>query len=158
MDERLGQLDALPHAGGVAADRAVALLEQPHVPEDLGGPLACRRAREAGHLRQVGHELRGRDVGRQDVVLGHVADLLADPRPFPHDVETEDRRRAVRGPKEPEQDPQERALAGPVRPDEPDHARFDGDREGVEREDPAPGARVAERERLRLDEGHSRGV
>ena len=45
VDERLGQLDALLHAGRVAADRAIALLEQPDVAQDLGGPLACGGAR-----------------------------------------------------------------------------------------------------------------
>ena len=43
VDERLGELDPLLHAGRVAADRAVALLVQPDVAEDLGGPLAGGR-------------------------------------------------------------------------------------------------------------------
>ena len=47
VDERLGELDPLLHAGRVAADRAVALLVQPDVAEDLGRPLAGGR-RSAG--------------------------------------------------------------------------------------------------------------
>ena len=47
VDERLGELDPLLHAGRVAADRAVALLVQPDVAQHLGRPLAGRRARAA---------------------------------------------------------------------------------------------------------------
>ena len=53
VDERLGELDPLLHPGRVAADRAVALLVQPDVAEDLGGPLAGGGARQAGHPRHV---------------------------------------------------------------------------------------------------------
>ena len=37
VDQRLGQLHPLLHAGGVAADRAVALLVQADVAQRLGG-------------------------------------------------------------------------------------------------------------------------
>ena len=40
VDERLGQLHALLHAGRIAADRPVALLVQADVTEDLGRSLA----------------------------------------------------------------------------------------------------------------------
>ena len=39
-DERLGQLGALAHAGGEAADRAEAGLVEADQVEDVGGPLA----------------------------------------------------------------------------------------------------------------------
>ena len=39
VDERLGQLHPLLHAGGVAADLAVALLVEPDVAQRLGGAL-----------------------------------------------------------------------------------------------------------------------
>ena len=39
MDQRLGQLDALLHARGVAAHGSVALLEEAHVPQHLGAAL-----------------------------------------------------------------------------------------------------------------------
>ena len=42
VDERLGELDPLLHAGRIAADRPVALLVQADVAEHLGGPLAGR--------------------------------------------------------------------------------------------------------------------
>ena len=45
VDERLGELDPLLHPGRVAADRAVALLVQADVAQDLGRPLAGRRRR-----------------------------------------------------------------------------------------------------------------
>ena len=40
MNERLGQLHALFHAGGIAADRPVALLVQADVTEHLGRSFA----------------------------------------------------------------------------------------------------------------------
>ena len=102
VDERLGELDALLHAGRVAADRPIALLVEADVAEDVGRPLPRRaggQPRDAGH---VAHELGGADVRRQAVVLGHVADQLADPRALGRGVEVEDgglalgRRRAGR--------------------------------------------------------------
>ena len=53
VDEGLGELDPLLHAGRVAADRAIALLVQADVAEDLGGPLAGGGARQAGHPGHV---------------------------------------------------------------------------------------------------------
>ena len=47
VDERLGQLDPLLHAGRVAADRPVALLVQADVAQHLGRPLAGGRRRAA---------------------------------------------------------------------------------------------------------------
>ena len=94
VDERLGELHPLLHAGRVPADRPVALLEQPDVAQDLGGPLASGRRREAGHLGEVGDELGRRVVGRQGVVLGHVADELADAGALAGGVEVHDPRRS----------------------------------------------------------------
>jgi hypothetical protein len=78
VDERLGQLDPLLHAGGVAADLAVALLVEADVAQGLGRPLAGRGGRKSTDARHVGDELRRREVGRQAVVLRHVPDVLAD--------------------------------------------------------------------------------
>ena len=47
VHERLGELDPLLHAGGVAADRPVALLVEPDVAQRVGGALPGRRARAA---------------------------------------------------------------------------------------------------------------
>ena len=57
VDERLGELDPLLHPGRVAADRAVALLVQPDMAEDLGRTLAGRGPR-AG--RRSGRDARRR--------------------------------------------------------------------------------------------------
>src|SRR5262245_7594527 len=43
VDERLGELDPLLHAGRIAADRSIALLEQADVAEHFGGALAGGR-------------------------------------------------------------------------------------------------------------------
>ena len=74
VDQGLGQLGALLHAGRVAAHRAVALLGEADMAEHVGGALAGCRAGQAGHLGQVDDEVAGADVRRQAVVLGHVAD------------------------------------------------------------------------------------
>ena len=78
MDERLGELDALAHAGGVASHLAVAGLEKSDVAEDFCGALASGVAGEAAHLGHVPDEFGGGHVEREAVVLGHVADVLAE--------------------------------------------------------------------------------
>ena len=123
VDERLGELDPLLHPRRVAADRPVPLLVQAHVAEDLGGPLPGRGLRQAGHQREMRDDVGRRGVRRQAVVLGHVADVLADVGALGPDVEVEDRRRSARRVDEPEQDLDQRALAGAVRADEADDAR-----------------------------------
>ncbi len=137
VDQRLGELDPLAHPRAVAADRPVPLLVQPDVAQDLGGPLAGRGPGQPGDLGEVGDDVGRRHVRRQAVVLGHVADELADRDPVRRDVEVEDQRRAARRRDEPEQDLQERALARAVRPDEPDDAGLDLERQAVERGDRA---------------------
>ena len=47
VHQRLGQLDPLLHAGGVAADLAVALLVEADVAQRLGGPLSGARYGQA---------------------------------------------------------------------------------------------------------------
>ena len=155
VDERLGELDPLLHPGRVAADRPVALLVQPDVAEDLGGPLASRGARQARHQREVRDDLRRRDVRGKAVVLGHVADELADVGALRPDVEVEDRRLAARRIDQAEQDLEQGALAGAVRADEADDPPVDVDREPVEGSD---AARVALRQRPDRDQGHRRRV
>ena len=79
VHERLGQLDPLLHAGGVAADLAVALLVETRRGAAPRRPARGRRcAGRPAHPGHVGHELGGGQVGRQAVVLGHVADPGAD--------------------------------------------------------------------------------
>ena len=137
VDERLGELDPLLHAGRIATDRAVALLVQPDMAEDLGGPLAGGRARQTRHPRHVSHEVGGRRVRRQAVVLGHVADELPDRRALGAHVETHDRGVAGRRLEEPEEDLDERALAGAVGADQADDPGLQLEGQAVERDDAA---------------------
>ena len=145
MDERLGELHALPHAGRVAAHLAVALLEEPDVTERLGRALAGGGARQPVHLRHVRDELGGADLEREAVVLGHVADQLPDLEAVRGDVEAEHLGRAGRRLEQAEQDLDQRALAGAVRADEPDHARLEVEVEVVERDDGAESLRQRSR-------------
>ena len=135
VDERLGELDALLHAGRVAADGPVALLVQADVPEDLGRPLASGVGRQAGDAGHVGHELGGAHVGGQAVVLGRVAHQLADAGGMVGDVVPEHEGRARGGRQQPEQDADERRLAGAVRPDQPDDRGPHLEGQLVERDD-----------------------
>ena len=155
VDERLSELDALLHAGRVATDRPIALLVQPDVPEDLGGPLPRRRPRQPGHRREMRHEIRCGHVRRQAVVLRHVADELTNPDPLPRDVEVEERRTTGRCVDQTEEDLEQRALAGAVRSDEPDDPGLEIDREAVQRRD-ATG--IALRQAVDRDEAHRRRV
>ena len=76
VHERLRELDALLHAGRVAADESISLLVQSDVPQHLGGALARGGERQSGDLPHVRDEVGAADVERQAVVLGHVADEL----------------------------------------------------------------------------------
>ena len=57
VDERLGELDPLLHAGRIATDRAIALLVQPDVAQHLGGAFAGRRRGQPRHARHVADEI-----------------------------------------------------------------------------------------------------
>ena len=154
VHQGLGELDPLLASPWSSRRWPVALLEEPNVAQDLCRPLASRGPRQAGHLGEMRHEVRRGDVGRQDVVLGHVPDLLTDPRAVASDVEVQHGGRAGGRGEEPEEDPEERALAGAVGTHEPDDPRLDRDGEIVEGKDSAAGTRVSEGERLGRDEGH----
>jgi hypothetical protein len=95
--QALGELHALSHARGVAAHRPVPLLVQADVPEDVRRTLAGGRRRQPGHPGHVHHELGGGDIRRQAIVLGHIADALADCRAVGCHVEAEDVGTAFRG-------------------------------------------------------------
>ena len=125
VDEGLGQLDALPHAGGVAADRPVALLVEPDVAQDLGGALAGRRARQPGH-RAMWARTRsrsGRAAGSRARACSRRAGRIVDA--LRRDVEAEDLAPSRGRRQQAEQDPDHRGLAGAVGADQPDDARLE---------------------------------
>ena len=136
--EGLGELDPLLHAGGVGADLPVALLVQADVAQRLGGPLPGGGRREAGHAAHVRDELGRRDVRRQAVVLGHVADELPDLHRRPSDaVVAEHLRHALRGLKQAEEDLDQGRLARAVGADQAGDAGREGDGQARERGDAA---------------------
>src|SRR6185437_5825618 len=148
-DQRLGQLDPLLHPGRIGADQPVPLLVQPDMAQGLGGPLFGRRSRESGHPAQVGHELGAGDVGRQAVVLGHVAGEGADPFRVYRGVAAEHARPAVGGRDQAQQDLDQCGLAGAVRADQP---RDPGREHGREPVQGGHAARVPLGQRLGLDD------
>ena len=94
--------------------------------QDLGRSLAGGGARQPGDAGHVGDELGSSNVGRQAIVLGHVAHHLANRSRLPNRVHAEDRGgSACRGQKA-QQDLEQRALACPVRADQADNAGLDG--------------------------------
>ena len=123
--ERLGQLGALAHPGGEAADRPEARLVETDQVEDVRGPLAGGTRRQPTQLAERGHEVRRRLVGRQAVVLGHVA----EPRPHGDgiggDVDAAHLDAPLGRMGETEQQPKHRGLAGTVGADQPDAAPRD---------------------------------
>src|SRR5688500_17244763 len=85
----------------------------------------------------MGDEIgRGR-IRRERVVLGHVADELADLRPVRPHVQVEDGGGAAGRLDQPQQDLEQRALARAVRADQPDDPRLDLEGEAIERGDGA---------------------
>ena len=119
--------------------------------QDVGGPLACGGTGQAGHPGHVVHEVIGRDVAGQAVVLRHVADVLADADALGRDIRVQDARPTRRRRQQPEQDADERRLARTVGSDEADDARLDVEREAIERRD-ARGVSLGEG--LECDERH----
>ena len=118
-DQRLGQLDPLLHAGGVGTDQAVPLLVQPDVAQRLGRAFLGHRGRQPRHPAQVGHELGRGHVGRQAIVLRHVAEQGPDPLAAGLAVVTEHLGLALGRRDEPEQDLDQGRLARAVRADQP---------------------------------------
>ena len=72
--DRRGELHALPLAGRHRPDRAEALLAEPDEPERVVGALHGGAAGEEVDLGQVAHEVGRRELRREVVVLGRVAD------------------------------------------------------------------------------------
>ena len=89
VDQRLGQLDPLLHAGGIGLDVAVARLAQAHVVEHLVRALHRVGARQPGQLPAVGDEGHRGHAGDVRVGLRHVADAAADLERLGRDVEPE---------------------------------------------------------------------
>ena len=78
VHERLRQLDALLHAGGIGFDVAIARLAEADVEEHFVRALHRVDARQPGQLAAVGDEGHGVHAGNVRVALRHVADARAD--------------------------------------------------------------------------------
>jgi hypothetical protein len=134
VHQRLAQLDALLHPGRVAADRAVALLEQPGVAQRVGGARARGGRRQPAQLRHVRQELGRAHLARQAVVLRHVADARAHAHAG-RGVLAEHQRPARGGAQEPHEDLDRGALAGAVLAEDAGDAVVDAEAHVVERDD-----------------------
>ena len=134
VGEGLGELGLLLHPGRVAAHRSVPLLGQPDVAQHLGGALARRHARQAGHHRHVDDEVARADVRWEAVVLGQVADLRAHLGALGDDVVAEHLGPAAGRGDQAEEDLEQRRLARAVGPDEAGRALTDLEGQGVEGE------------------------
>jgi hypothetical protein len=153
VDQGLGELDALLHAGGVAADAAVALLVEPDVAQCLGRSFPGHGGGQSADASHVGDELGGDHVRRQAVVFRHVADPGADAVTVGERVQAEHADLAGRGLEQAQRQLDQRALSGAVDADQTDHPRLDGHgeiRQGGHL------VVVAHFERAGLDERHGR--
>ena len=148
VDEGLGELDALLHAGGVLFDVPVALLVEADVAEDVGGAGAGGDGGDAAHLGHVPEELGRRDGVGEAVVLGHVTEPHAHLDVFVG-LFAEDLGVAGGGREEAEKELHGRALARAVWPEQPGDAVEYLDVHPVERD----GIAVALREALGFEKG-----
>src|SRR5215470_7889042 len=146
----LGQLHALLHAGGIGADEPVPLLVQADVPQRLGRAFLGHRGRQARDAAQVGDELGRGHIGREAVVLGHVAEQGPDRLAAGLAVTAEHLGPALGRRDEPEQDLDQRGLARAVGADQPGDAGGDRDVQAVQR---GHVARVHLGQRGGLDDG-----
>ena len=108
---------------------------QPDQEEGLRGSPPRFDRRDPAELRGIRHEVGRGLVQGKALVLGHVADPLAEPgRVFGH-RRSEDRDLPVGRPDEAEHEPDEGGLAGAVGPDEAGHAGMDVEIDILERPD-----------------------
>ncbi len=77
VHQRLGQLDPLALAGRHRADGTEPLLAKADLEQDLARAHHRRAMRDAPHLSEVADQLARLNVGWKPVVLGRVADPLA---------------------------------------------------------------------------------
>jgi hypothetical protein len=138
VDERLGQLHTLLHAGGVAADLAVTLLVEADVAQRLRRALAGRRTRQAAHPAEVGDQLGRAEVGRQAVVLRQVADARPHRRRVRRGVEPEHPYLAAGRRQQAQHDLDQCGLARAVGADQTHDARFDRNSQVGERRHAVP--------------------
>ena len=155
MDQGLGELDPLLHAGGVAAHRPVALLVEPDVTQRRRRRARGRPcARQARHPCQVDDELGGAHVRRQAVVLGHVADARGSAAPAWRRRGRAPSPCRTSGNEQAQEDLDQGRLTGTVRADQTHHTGRDVDAEVRQRGDGAE----APRQRSRREEGHAASV
>ena len=105
VDQRLGQLGALLHAGREGADEARALLLEAHLEQHLRGAQHRVAARQAAQLGHVHDQVARGHLQRQAVELGHVAQPAADLGRVAGGVDAEHRDPALVRAHEAEQEP-----------------------------------------------------
>ena len=117
----LSELHLLLHARRVLRDLAVALFLDPDELQHVMRA-ADRTVRvEPAHAAHEGDEADARHIRDQAIMLGHVADALAQ-RHAVEDVAAEDLRGSRGGLEEAQEQPEERRLAGAVWADESDRS------------------------------------
>ena len=134
VDERLRELYALLHAGRVAADRAIALLEQAHVPQRVRRAGPCARRRQPAQLRHVREELSGAHARRETIVLRHVPELCAHGDALGR-ILAQDHRRAGGRLEQTQEDLDGRALPGSVLTENPGDSVEDAEADAAEGHD-----------------------
>ena len=164
--DRGGELHALALAGRHRPHRPEALLAEADEPERLVRALHRRAAGQQVHLGEVADEVARRELGRELVVLGRVADAGAHLDARCRGVAPEDRQLAGVARAEPEHERHERRLARAVRPEQardpgPDVRGQPGERDGAAEalDDVARGDDALGRARLggRMDTAGRRG-
>ena len=114
VGEGLGELHPLALAGGHGAERPAALLAQPDLPQHVRCPVGGLAVGEAVDLGDVADEVDRLHVGREQVVLGGVAEQRPDLGAGGGRVDAEHPDLALVGLVEPEDQPEQAGLAGAV--------------------------------------------
>ena len=134
MDDRAGELDALPLAGRHRPDGPEPLLAEPDLPECIVGPLDRGTPRQAVELAQMANEIGCMHVGRQVVMLRCEADARPDVDARCRGIVAEDGQLAGIARSQAEHEGDEGRLAGTVRPEQAGDAVPDVDVEPVDGE------------------------
>ena len=143
VDDRAGELHALPLAGRHRPDRAEPLLAEPDLPERVVRALDRGAARQAVELAEMADEIGGVHVRRQVVMLGREPDPRPHVDPGGRRIVAEHRQLAGVARSQAEHERDEGRLPGTVRTEQAGDAAADVDVEPVDGEGRAVSLRHA---------------
>ena len=128
MNQGLGQLEPLLHAGGIFFQPAIAGVFQAQTGQHFVGPPQRLLARHAIEFAGQGHVLGSAQSGDQGISLGHVTEQAPQQRAAAGEVVAEHPAASLRGRQQAKQDLEQRRLAAAVGPEQTDPPRLKAQR------------------------------